>query len=392
MELLLWRWSTTAQITSAVMIAVFFVVLARSLRRNELTAWVVAWLANLGALAVTSIFWLAQPTHPLAFLGLRWGYFFSKTMFAVCLAAGAASFVRGQLVPIGGRLTAAVAIFAAAAAFFADGISWTGTIQSAVIAIMFGSGAVILFLRRIDGSEWLATGFTLRTVLALIETFAYATRLGPNRWSGTKSIDLVLASHSSFDTGAEWAIALGCVLMLHRRIQRELSDANRELVDAKEVLQGLIERDPLTGLANRRALSGVFRGMFHSGATIFFFDLNDFKQINDSHGHDAGDQCLKRFAEALRGSYRPEDHVIRFAGDEFIVVAPGVEPAAVSDRTDMVRERLRFGQDGGPEINFSVGSAYLPPGASPDAALKAADEAMYRDKALARSRSHAVTR
>jgi len=70
----------------------------------------------------------------------------------------------------------------------------------------------------------------------------------------------------------------------------------------------------------------------------------------------------------------------------------GVEPEAVSDRTDMVRERLRFGQDGGPEITFSVGCAYLPPGASPDAALKAADEAMYRDKADARSRSHAVTR
>src|SRR6185436_7203858 len=330
--------------------------------------------------AVTSIFWLAQPTLPLAILLLRWGYLFSKTMFAVCLAAGAASFVRGRLIPIGGRIAAAVALFAAATAFLADSISWTGVVQSAVIAIVLGGGAVILFIRRVDGSEWLATGFTLRAALALVETFAYATRVTPNRWSDMKSIDLVLASHSSFDTGAEWAIALGCVLMLHRRIQRELS--------------GLLDRDPLTGLANRRALSGVLRGMFDSGATIFFFDLNDFKQINDSHGHDAGDQCLKRFAEALRGGYRPEDHVIRFAGDEFIVVAPGVEPEAVSDRTDMVRERLRFGQDGGPEINFSVGCAYLPPGAAPDAALKAADEAMYRDKAgghaVTRSRGHAA--
>lgn len=55
MELLLWRWSTTAQIASALMIAVFFIVLTRSVRRSELQLWVNAWLANLAALAVTVI-------------------------------------------------------------------------------------------------------------------------------------------------------------------------------------------------------------------------------------------------------------------------------------------------------------------------------------------------
>src|ERR1700686_3079534 len=94
MELLLWRWSTLAQITSELMISVFFVVLARSVRRVEMRPWVWAWLANLAALLVTITFWFAQPKSPFAFIVLRGNYFFWKTMFVVLLVAGVLSFVR----------------------------------------------------------------------------------------------------------------------------------------------------------------------------------------------------------------------------------------------------------------------------------------------------------
>ena len=97
MELLLWRWSTSAQIASALMIAVFFVVLARSMRRKELRPWVNAWLANVGALAVTTVYWLAQPQSELAFTLIRFGYFFGKTMFVALLALGAWRVVRPRL-------------------------------------------------------------------------------------------------------------------------------------------------------------------------------------------------------------------------------------------------------------------------------------------------------
>ncbi|HEX8253574.1 MAG TPA: GGDEF domain-containing protein [Thermoanaerobaculia bacterium] len=390
MELLLWRWSTTAQITSAVMLAVFFVVLGRSFRRVELSSWIAAWVANLGALAVTSVFWFAQPQSPIAFTMLRWGYFFSKTTFVVCLAIGAATFVRRRVVPIGRTVVVTVALFAAGAAVALDSIALIGTVQSAAIALILGTGAVILFARGSDGSEWLATGFAARALLAVAETFAYTTRIVPNRWSEAGFIDIVLASHSSFDTGAEWAIALGCVLMLHRKIQRELSQTNQELVAAKEVLQGLVDRDPLTGLPNRGALAGIYRTVFDSGATILFFDLNDFKRINDVYGHHAGDECLKRFADALTGSYRPDDHVIRYAGDEFMVIAPAVEPQAIAARAEALQARLRFERSQGPEIKFALGAAYLPPGANAEEAVRAADEAMYRDKERKRGRVRSV--
>src|SRR5581483_5698380 len=123
------------------------------------------------------------------------------------------------------------------------------------------------------------------------------------------------------------------------------------------------------------------------GATVLFFDLDDFKHINDSYGHQAGDEALKNFARALEGSFRPEDQVIRYSGDEFVVIAPGAIPENVIDRLEQVRERLRFDGLGGPPITFSAGHAYLPVNGKPDEALRAADEAMYRHKASGQRRA-----
>lgn len=391
MELLLWRWSTTAQIASAVVIAVFFLVLARSVHRVELRPWVAAWIANLAALCVTITFWFWQPNSPLAFVMLRSGYFFAKTLFVLLLAAGAWRFVRNPLPPRRMRIAmVALAVAAAGAAVVADSISKVGVVQSTVTAAVLGASAVFLLARRVPGAEWLAAGFALRTLLAIAETMAYATQLRPGDGAKYREIGIFLASHSSFDTGAEWVIALGCVLALYRTIQQELVQSNRELLKAKEVLQELVDRDPLTGLANRRGLPAILRAVFPTGATVFFFDLNDFKEINDSYGHQAGDDCLKRFARALQSCFRPEDHVVRYAGDEFVVVAPAAEPSQLANRLELLRDRLWAMRAEGPEIRFSVGQSYLAAHGEPEAALRAADEAMYRDKANKPRRLRAV--
>ena len=140
---------------------------------------------------------------------------------------------------------------------------------------------------------------------------------------------------------AEWLLGLGSVVAVSDRAQRELSQANRELLAVQEDLRRLADRDPLTALPNRRALPEVFRAVQPEGAIVLFFDLDGFKQINDRHGHLAGDACLKHFAAALRESFRPEDHVVRYAGDEFAVVARGLEVEAAQARLDDLRFRLR---------------------------------------------------
>jgi diguanylate cyclase (GGDEF)-like protein len=381
MELLLWRWSTGAQITSALMIAAFFLALARSLRRVELRPWTQAWLANLVALLATVAFWFLQPSSRAAFMLLRFAYFFGKTGFSVLLAVGAWAFVRARI----GRRTrqrlfVATLLFSAIAAILVAPINQIGLVQSALTAALLLAGAGILLAKRPPGSAGLTGGLIARALLAVVEAIAYGSQLFPNSWSSSRSVAIFLAAHSSLDTGAEWIIALGCVLTLYRTIQLELTKTNNDLRSAQKVLQELVDHDVLTALPNRRALPGALRAAFSTGATLLFFDLNDFKNINDSFGHQAGDECLQRFAHALQSSFRPDDQVIRYAGDEFVVVANGALPEQVLPHIDRFRDRLRFERASGPDIDFAVGYSYLAAGGDPEAALREADAAMYDAK------------
>lgn len=374
MELLLWRWSTTAQIASALMIAVFFVVLSRSVRRVELRPWVAAWLANLGALSATIIFWFHQPGSNAELVAIRFGYFFFKTLAVVLLTVGAWEFFHPLRTKAATRamLAGGVLVYALVAGFMMVTLELIGVVQSGLIAIVLAIGAALSIRHR---AGWLAAGFALRSILAVLETIAYGSRVASDAQAASTKVSIFLASHSSFDTGAEWVIALGCVLTLYRVIQRELTQSNEELLAAKEELQALVDRDPLTGLANRRALADRLREGFPDGATILFFDLNDFKEINDAYGHPIGDECLKRFAAALEATFGSDDLLFRYGGDEFVVIVrSGAGELVERLRAHLEQERLS------PRIRFAVGDSYLPPGGDAEAVLHEADEAMYREK------------
>jgi diguanylate cyclase (GGDEF)-like protein len=218
-------------------------------------------------------------------------------------------------------------------------------------------------------------------MLALVEAVAYTAQVTPFFSSETATTAAgFLSAHSSFDTGAEWLIALGCVLAVAGRTQHELRTQNERLLAAQEDLRRLADRDPLTGLDNRRSLPGVFRIVQPKGATLLFFDIDHFKSINDLHGHHVGDECLKGFAGALRDCFRPSDTVLRFAGDEFLVIANGLDRSAVDDRVAHLRSRMRESVGALPVLTFSVGIADLPAGGDPEQALRAADRSMYRTK------------
>lgn len=379
---MLWRWSTTAQVTAALMIALFFVVLAHSTPRVELRPWAQAWLANLGALGVTVVFWVTQPESELIRILLRGSYLYLKLVFLLLMLVGALGFCsrwRPRL-PLR-RLLLGAALFAAAAQLVTRDIPSLGLTTTALITAAMLAGAALLLRERPPGWEWLAGGFLVRAAAAFAGSVAYAGQAFALPWADTLLMKTFLAAHSSFDTAGEWMIALGCVLMFYRSIQQELAQSNAELVSTHATLQELVDRDALTGLANRRTLPPVLDHARVGGATILFFDLNDFKAINDGWGHHVGDDCLKRFASVLRESFRPGDHIVRYAGDEFLVIAPGMPPEALGERIDAARKKLLDAGNYGPRIHFAVGLAWLPPGGDPDATLRAADEAMYREKA-----------
>jgi two-component system cell cycle response regulator len=157
--------------------------------------------------------------------------------------------------------------------------------------------------------------------------------------------------------------------------------------------------DPLTGLHNRRYMESHLSTLVEQGASrdkplsIMVVDIDYFKAVNDTHGHDAGDDVLREFATRVRKSTRGIDLACRYGGEEFVIVMPETDMAVAT----MVAERLRrgiatepfsVGQGAGTvEVTISIGIAALN-GAKDSAAalLKRADQALYRAKRDGRNR------
>jgi diguanylate cyclase (GGDEF)-like protein len=382
-QLLLWQWSSAVQVTSLAMIAAFFALLARFNPRAELRWWTLAWLANLIALSVTLAFWYFQPPEAMRPL-VRGAYMASKLTFVLLLIQGGWTMMRpGARLLEMKTLAAIVTAYGVVAALLLTGTDQVGVVQTVVMAVLLGGFAIVFF--RSDTAEltWLAAALAMRALLAGAEAIVYILQVIPAEWGLTAwraATTQFLSVHSSFDTGVEWLVVLGCVLAVSARAQRELTASNTELVTAHQDLRRLADKDPLTTLANRRALPEVFRAVQPEGAMLLFFDLDGFKQINDRHGHIAGDHCLRSFAGALRDSFRPDDYVIRYGGDEFLVVAQGLDRDAARARINDLSARLSCDPWEGLVCRFSVGMSELPAGGQPEAALKAADAAMYESK------------
>jgi diguanylate cyclase (GGDEF)-like protein len=251
------------------------------------------------------------------------------------------------------------------------------------MGVMWIALAIVLGRSRAEGISWLIAGISVRGLLALIETGAYLLTW-QRPWQGSLAMLVdpatsFLSASSSLDMGAEWLMVLGSVLAVSERGRQALEASHHRLVLAQDDLRQLADRDPLTGAINRRALREIFNEVHRSGAMLLFFDLDGFKQINDVHGHTAGDDCLRMFANALKDSFRPDDHVVRYGGDEFLIVARGLDTAAARARVDDVTERMK--RAAGPIwCGFSVGLATLDPGGSPEQALQIADQNMYKAK------------
>ena len=144
----------------------------------------------------------------------------------------------------------------------------------------------------------------------------------------------------------------------------------------------LARSDPLTGLANRRALDELFERPTSERLVLAIGDLDNFKQINDCHGHLAGDSCLAAVAAALTNSARAGDRVFRWAGDEFAILLPGATPeVAVA-----ALERLEAGlgatvrEPGGNPVSITFGWAYGEAGTDLRDLIAQADENLIARK------------
>jgi diguanylate cyclase (GGDEF)-like protein len=178
---------------------------------------------------------------------------------------------------------------------------------------------------------------------------------------------------------------------------QELSEANASLRAAQAELLEQATRDPLTGLLNRRSLAESWSAEAARAErngepiTVLVVDLDDFKSINDTCGHECGDIALVAFAETLTRALRESDVACRLGGDEFAVLLPGTSPDDGAHIANRIREAFECA-DLGPSLadvvhTASIGAASYPAaGRTLEAVLAAADAALYRAKASGRNR------
>lgn len=184
-------------------------------------------------------------------------------------------------------------------------------------------------------------------------------------------------------------------LLVRQRTETLISYKNR-LEEANAKLLDLAVTDPLTGLFNRRKFEEtldqeIARARRYGPLSLLMVDLNYFKQVNDRHGHQAGDDALKAVAQVLQSCCRATDTCARLGGDEFAVILPHSDSAAaavVSERIHQQIARVSIPTaEGSLTISLSIGAATLPGDAeSAEELMAAADVAMYQAKRASRSK------
>ncbi|MFO0899569.1 MAG: diguanylate cyclase [Pirellulales bacterium] len=174
-----------------------------------------------------------------------------------------------------------------------------------------------------------------------------------------------------------------------QRLTAQLAQAYQDLRQQADQLLTFTEvrTDPLTGVSNRRALEETLTSMFslferyETPFSLLILDVDKFKEINDTRGHQQGDQTLKSVAAAIDETVRETDVVARFGGDEFVVLMPQTH----LDQAALLAERLRAAVRTHADVGISTGVAAALDGDSPRSLLARADEALFAAKAGGRN-------
>ena len=298
------------------------------------------------------------------------GYTFSPGIVFVAVAG----FYAGT---VGALLVIAVAIVSQFLLGAQDAIS------AIMLNILIGIGG--LFLARWGPQGRSSAGHVLLgCCAALVALLLIAFRQEPEMvLNANVTISLIIVNIAGI-------VLMGCALQ-----------ASRRNADQQRIIEFNAERDPLTGLYNRRALDHFQRSTVQAGALdkrfgcVILFDIDRFKRINDQYGHRRGDEVLRFIAATIASRMRRSDIVVRYGGEEILALLPSTSIEDAHHLAEHIRlsiEKLRFSHNHDTfSVTISIGIADFAMGEMPlEAAVDCADRALYQAKSAGRNRTEIV--
>ncbi len=380
-------WTLAVQLGIVAITTISFLVLGRATATRESQLWMFAWLANLVATAAGFFFAVSVASSDVVGQ-ITWSqrpllmtYAAGRALFGLLVVRGLWRYARPVLTH-GNRL--GVPLLAAAVWGIVSG-ALTATAGAALPLQLLAVGGILALgalLAWRSKQRQISAGLTI-TVGSIGLVYIGYVALAIPALLAQRDLPAALEATALAEAAAELVLAFALLVALEGARSRQIDELSGRLQTSYEKLRKQTDVDPLTGLKNRRTLRQVL--LEAPDASLIYVDVDGFKAINERFGHEIGDECLTRTAFELSRAFRPSDHFFRLGGDEFLVVAPELNPEQAHERTEGVRATLLQPSASCPSISLSVGIVGLSEETSPDEALREADRRVLRAKQAAAS-------
>lgn len=377
----------TAHLVCVLLLALTFSYLARLFPWAWLRHWSVAfWALLLGVGAVrASLAWDG--------IGFWVLYLSAEWVFLFYLVAGCRELATGHPVSLARFLPALPSsiLLATMIVPFFPTFDRLYAVESMVMALGFalGLGALrqVTPVHRTIGLRMMQVALVFLALLFLSygPLFLVHERGGAFPW---------LSYSPLADLFAELLLGFGMVFVISEEARRELTEALVEVRRARDQIERQARLDPLTEALNRHAFHSILKGegidpsVRRGRGTVVMVDLDHLKAINDREGHPVGDAAIVAAARTIRNLIRVEDFLFRWGGDEFLVLAPGLDGRLASERFASLEEGVAFRASAEmPEmtLRLSWGIAEFGGRTSIQEAIALADAAMYERRASRRT-------
>jgi len=378
----------TAHLVCVLLLALTFSYLSILFPWVYLRHWSVAWwslLVGVGAVRASLTWSEIGIGFWVLFLSAEWVFLFYLLAGSRELATGHPVTLQRFLPALPGSILIATMIVP-----FFPSFDRLFAVESLLMCTGFALGLVAL--RQVTPVHR-TVGLRMMQV-ALVFLFLLHLSYIPLFWFHRQTILPWLSYTPLADLFAELLLGFGMVFVVSEEARRELTDALIEVRRARDQIERQARLDPLTEALNRHAFQSILKGegidpaVRRGHGTVIMVDLDHLKAINDREGHPVGDAAIQAAARAIRSLVRVEDFFFRWGGDEFLVLAPGLDGQRAAERFLSLESGVLFrARPELPEtlLRISWGIAEFGGRTSIQEAIALADAAMYERRATRRT-------